>query len=390
MTGMNGLRRRRSATPPAHASPTGIARVGTSLPALARRLRPGDIAIIDVMDLDQRSAAALAAASPVAVLNARSFLSGRFPAGGASVLAEAGIALVDHLGPRILDVKDGTTLKIDGGSVTVAGEVLASGTRLNEQSIAAAMGAASEGMRVQLASFTANAMDYVQREGDLLLEGKGLPDVGVDLEGRHVVIVTGGYRHAEQLRGLRRYLRERRPRVIAVGDGVDALAAARLTPTLVVGNVEHVSERPLVAAKHVMVHDPSGDGAGVSRVEALGVTHSTCESGLASEDLALVLAHARGAAVIVTVGMESRLVDFLERDRSEVAGTFLARLQAGGTVIDAQTLGQIYRHRYSVASLVALMACAIAALGVAIWVTPGGRPWLADVGGTVMSWLGVS
>lgn len=390
MTDMNGLRRSRSATPEPPTTVAGPTRVGASLSALTRRLRPGDVAIISVMDLDRRSAAALAAAAPAAVLNAREFLSGRFPAGGAAVLSQAGVPLVEGLGAGILDVKDGTVVELDGGEVTAAGVSIASGTRLTEQSIEASMSAASDGMAVQLASFTANAMDHVDREADLLLDGKGLPDVDVDMEGRHVLIVTGGYRHAEQLQSLRRYIRERRPLVIAVGDGGDALAKARLKPAVIVGNVEHVSERALRAARHVMVHDPSGAEAGQTRVEALGLSHSTCESGLASEDLALLLAHTRGAAVIVTVGLEARLVDFLERDRSEVAGTFLARLQAGGSVVHAEALARIYRARYSTVTLVVMMLSALAALGVALWVTPGGRPWLENVAQTVMSWLGVA
>ncbi|GMA37348.1 hypothetical protein GCM10025876_35520 [Demequina litorisediminis] len=70
--------------------------------------------------------------------------------------------------------------------------------------------------------FTANAMETVMHEGDVLLEGQGLPQVGVPLTGRHVVVVAPGYRHREQLREIRRYLRDVRPVVFAVDKAADA------------------------------------------------------------------------------------------------------------------------------------------------------------------------
>jgi uncharacterized membrane-anchored protein len=389
MTGMTAFDDELPTAAPEGANPTGPARVGSPLRALIRRLRPGDVAVIDVMDLDRGSAAAMVQAGVAGVVNARPFLSGRYPAGGARVLAEAGVPMVDRLGPDILGIKDGTVLDIDGAQVKAGGSTVAAGTRLTSAAVESAMSESMEGMRVQLASFTANAMDHVERDAPLLLDGTGLPEVDIDLDGRHVLLVTGGFGHADQLQQLRRYIRERRPIVIAVADGADAARSARLTPALIVGNVEHVAEKALTSATHVVVHDSGGGNAGLTRVEALGVSHTHSESGLASEDIALLIAHTRGASVIVTVGMAATLVDFLEEDRSEVAGTFLARLQTGGRVIDAEALAQVYRHRYSTLSLTALMVCAIATLGVALWVTPGGRLWLEDIAATVATWIGV-
>ena len=57
----------------------GPARVDTRTKSLTRRLRPGDLAVIDHLDLDRVSAEALVQCRPGAVLNAARSTSGRYP-----------------------------------------------------------------------------------------------------------------------------------------------------------------------------------------------------------------------------------------------------------------------------------------------------------------------
>lgn len=373
----------------------GPARVEGSLRALLRRVRPGDVAVIDVMDLDARSAEALAARRPACVINAQRTLSGRFPAGGAKVLLDAGVVLVDEAGGAILGVKDGARIAIDAeGVVTRAGTEVASGVRLTESDVDAATAAATEGMHVQLASFAANAMDLVEHEAPLLLEGHGLPDAVLEVEGRPVVVVAPGYRHERRLKELRPFLRDHRPAIIAVGEAAQAVLDGAYPATLVVGDVEALSERALTKAGHVLLHDPAGGEAGASRVDALGVAHSAVTSTLASEDLAILLAHAAGASAVVTIGVPATLTELLESGSSqgrngEGAGTFLARLQAGSRIVDSGVLARLYRQRYPWWVLVALLASALLALGVAIWVTPGGQSWIEGAWQSLVGAIGV-
>ncbi|WP_084129825.1 putative cytokinetic ring protein SteA [Demequina sp. NBRC 110055] len=366
----------------------GPVRVDHTVTALVRQLRKGDIAVVDVMDLDQRSAEALVSARPAAVVNARESLSGRYPAGGPRVLLDAGIPLIDAAGPAVMDIKDGATASIAGGQITVDGGVVATGNVLDADRLVEAMRGAADGMRVQLQMFTANAMEQVLHEGDVLLEGQGLPDIGMDLTGRQVVVVAPGYRHREQLKEIRRYLGDVRPVVIAVEQGADAALDLGPAASVVVGDLEAVGEGALRAAQHAVVHAPRGGDGGVARAEALGIDHSSVESTLAAVDVAILMAHAGGAEVIVTVGVDARLMDFLESPQGDTAGTFLARLAAGGRLVDATTLALVYRHRFSAWSLIALVVAAFVALGAAIWVTPGGRAWAEDVWSALTSWIG--
>ena len=81
---------------------------------LTKRLAPGDIAIIDHVDLDRVSAASLISRQVSAVVNVAPSISGRYPNLGPRMLLEAGVPLVDDVGPEVFDqVKDGKLVRLD-------------------------------------------------------------------------------------------------------------------------------------------------------------------------------------------------------------------------------------------------------------------------------------
>src|SRR6476646_11331366 len=97
---------------------SGPARVDRRTKDLTKRLRPGDIAVIDHQDIDRVSAEALVACRPAAVVNAALSISGRYPNLGPEILVEAGIPLVDHVGRDVMhQVHDGQLLRVDGDEV---------------------------------------------------------------------------------------------------------------------------------------------------------------------------------------------------------------------------------------------------------------------------------
>ncbi|MFW2514077.1 putative cytokinetic ring protein SteA [Demequina sp. SO4-13] len=367
---------------------TGALRIEPSVRTLLRRLRPGDVAVIDILDLDQQSAEEIAARRPAAVVDVKASISGRYPTGGPRVLLEAGIPLIDEVGGAILGAKDGAGATVSGSQVLVDGTVIAEGREVTADVLADAMQDATEGMRVQLATFTANAMDHVEREADTILDGAGLPDVGLDLEGRHVVVVAPGYRHREQIASIRRYIRDHRPILIAVGHAADATLELASAPHLIIGDVDGVGDDALRSADRVLLHEPRGGASGQARIDALGLAHSVSDSALSSTALAILLAHNQGASVIVTVGVESSLQDYLDTSQADASGTFLARLQAGTSIVDAPALAQVYRHRYSPLTLVLLVVSGLLALAAAVGSTPAGRAWAEDLWSTATAWIG--
>ena len=73
---------------------TGTARLDRRTKRLTGRLRAGDIAIIDHVDIDRVSADALVACQVAAVVNAAPSISGRHPNLGPEILVAAGIPLL--------------------------------------------------------------------------------------------------------------------------------------------------------------------------------------------------------------------------------------------------------------------------------------------------------
>ena len=361
---------------------SGPARVDRRTKNLTKRLRPGDIAVIDHEDLDRVSAEALVACRPAAVVNAASSTSGRYPNLGPEIIVEAGIPLIDAAGPAVMALKDGMPLTVRDGQLTSeGGAAVGLGTLLDTETVAEAMALARAGLSDQMEAFAANTMDYLRQERDLLFDGVGVPAISTSLEDRHALIVVRGYHYKEDLQALRHYIREYKPILIGVDGGADALLEARLRPHLIVGDMDSVSDAALTCGAEIVVHAyRDGRAPGLERVEALGVTPVVFPATGTSEDVAMLLADDKGATLIVAVGTHVTLVEFLDKGRSGMASTFLTRLRVGGKLIDAKGVSRLYRSRISIATVFAMLTVGMLALGTALWATEGGRALLQVFG----------
>ncbi|HEX3003497.1 MAG TPA: putative cytokinetic ring protein SteA [Angustibacter sp.] len=370
----------------------GVARVDGRTKNLTKRLQPGDIAVIDHLDIDTVAAEALVARRPGAVVNAASSTSGRYPNLGPEILLAAGIPLVDGVGREVMvAVQEGDRIRVDGADVYVGDDVVASGTRQTDDTVAAAMEEARAGLAVQLEAFAANTMEYLRKERELLLDGVGVPDIRTDLEGRHVLVVVRGYHYKEDLQTLRHYVREYRPVIIGVDGGADAVLDAGLPLHLIVGDMDSVSDKALASGAEIVVHAyRDGRAPGQERVERLGVEPVVFPATGTSEDVAMLLADDKGAELIVAVGTHATLVEFLDKGRAGMASTFLTRLRVGGKLIDAKGVSRLYRARISSWQVLLLLVCGLLALFVAMSVTPAGQAALG-LGGArwddIWSWI---
>src|SRR6476660_9352090 len=117
--------RRRSSREPEVPGVRGPVRVDARTKNLTKRLRPGDIAVIDHQDIDRVSAEALLACRPAAVVNASLSISGRYPNLGPEILVEAGVPLIDNAGKDVmLQLREGQLARIEGDSVYVGDDVV--------------------------------------------------------------------------------------------------------------------------------------------------------------------------------------------------------------------------------------------------------------------------
>jgi uncharacterized membrane-anchored protein len=357
---------------------SGVARVDRRTKNLTKRLRPGEVAVIDHVDLDKVSAEALVACRPAAVVNASASISGRYPNLGPEILMAAGIPLLDGVGAQVMTtLEEGTSVHLEGERLLSGTKEVASGVLQDATSIEAAMLEARAGLNDQLESFAHNTMDYLVKERELLLDGVGVPDVRTKFDGRHALIVVRGYHYKEDLQILRHYIREYRPILIGVDGGADALIDARLKPDMIVGDMDSVSDRALTSGAEIVVHAyRDGRAPGLERVEKLGVTPVVFPATGTSEDVAMLLADDKGASLIVAVGTHATLVEFLDKGRSGMASTFLTRLRVGSKLIDAKGVSRLYRSRISGWWLLLMLAVGILALGAAMWATEGGKAYL--------------
>jgi uncharacterized membrane-anchored protein len=376
---------------------TGPVRVDRRTSTLVRRLRPGDIAVIDHLDLDKANAQALLDCGVVAVVNASPFISGRYPNLGPELLARAGVVLVDNVSSEAFTkLHDGSTARIHDGQIFVKDEPVVSGKQLSVEDVTAMMEEARGGLSTQLQSFTHNTTEFLRREQDLLLHGEGAPDLRTPLEGRPVIVVVKGHDYREDLRRLRRYIREQRPILVGVDAGADVLIEAGHRPDIVVigetglapgnrdGDGTTVSDRALRGAKEVVLHtDRAGRAVGSDRLERIGVRPQNFSASGTSEDVALLLADLAGASLIVSVGSYATLAEFLDQHRSGLSSTFLTRLRVGPKLVDAKGVPQLYAGRVRIWHLLAVLLAGIVALVIAIAATPVGHDWW-DV---IVGWL---
>lgn len=357
----------------------GPARLDRSTKLLARRLRPGDVAVVDHPDLDRLSAQMLRDAGVAAVVNTAASSTGRYPNEGPSVLLAAGVPLLDVPGADLFGrLAEGAQVCLDGNRLLAGGLPVATGRRYDPAAVAAALEAGRAGLGSELEAFSVNTLEFLRRERDLLIDGVAPPPLRTTLAGRQVLVVVRGHDYREDLASLRPYIRDYRPVLIGVDGGADALLDAGLTPHLVVGDMDSVSDRALRCGAELVVHAyPDGRAPGQARLRALGlVPGAVFAVPGTSEDAALLLADAHRAELIVAVGAHATLVEFLDKGRAGMASTFLTRLRLGPRLVDAKGVSRLYRSRIGTGSLIALVAASLVAFAAALAVSEVGRTYL--------------
>ena len=359
----------------AEAVHTGPARLGRRTKELVKRLRPGDVAILDHADLDRVSAEELVESGVRVVVNVAPSASGRFPNPGPLELVRAGVVLVDVPGaPLFEEVGEGELLTVREGGVYRLGTLLAQGTTLTTTGLEAALAQQRSRVTEALETFADNTLRHLREEGKLLTEGVSFPALRTRFRERHALVVARGPGYKRDLRIVLPYVRDFRPVLVAVDGGADALLHAGLRPDVIVGDMDSVSDAALRCGAELLVHAyADGHAPGAARLRRLGLAHELVAAPGISEDVALLLAHDKGAELIVAVGTHFNLVEFLERDREGMASTFVTRLKVGEVLVDAKGVSQLVSRRVGVWPLVAFAAAGITAIVVAVLVSPALR-----------------
>jgi uncharacterized membrane-anchored protein len=350
----------------------GTARLGERTKHLVKRLRPGDVAVINHVNVDRIAAEELIEAGVAAVLNAAPSSDGKYPNAGPLMLARAGIRLIDAFDSGLFELlHDGDRLTIDGGTVWVSGQEVLRGRVLGEAELELQL--QEQRMRIDeaLAEFAENTVAHVRQETDLLTGTIDFPPTEAHFRDRHVLIVVRGERHRRDLKALRAYIRDMRPLIVAVDGGADGVLEAGLKPDLILGDMDSASDKALACGAELIVHAyPDGRAPGCERLIEAGLPHTIVPAAGTSEDVAMLMAFEKGAALIVSVGAHFNLIEFLDRKRGGMSSTFLTRLRIGERLVDAKGVSRLYQPSSALAPFVLFGVAFLVLLTILIITSP--------------------
>lgn len=352
----------------------GPARLGRRTKLLVKKLVRGDVAVLDHRDLDRVSAEDLVAAGVSAVLNCRPSSSGTYPNMGPLLLIQAGVHLVDLPDDSLFEaLHEGEPIEVRGGEVLGArGTVVATGVVQEPAHVLAANEERRREIGEALEAFARNTVEHILEEQELLSGKLELPRFDTDFRDRPALVVVRGVDHEKDLQALRPYVRDVKPVLIGVDGGANAILEAGFTPDMVVGDMDSVSDATLRCGAEIVVHAyTDGRAPGRERLQELDVPHKVLPAPGTSQDVAMLIAYEKGAELIVSVGSQSNLVEFLDKARRGMSSTFLTRLRIGEVLVDAKGVSRLYRPRPGLAPLTLVALSGVLTLVAVIALTPG-------------------
>ena len=353
----------------------GSARLGKRTKHLVKRLKPGDVAIIDHEDLDRVSAEELIACGVKAVVNVARSSSDRYPNMGPLLLVSAGVLLVDAPGAPLFErLKDGDAIVVRGGEIRRRDELIATGEVQEPVALRQLNDERRREIGEALEAFARNTVEHMIEERELLVGKLELPRFDTDFRDRPALVVVRGVDHKRDLRALRPYVRDVKPVIVAVDGGADALVEHGFKADMIVGDMDSVSDSTLRMGAEIVVHAyPNGRAPGRERVQELGLPHKIVPAPGTSQDIAMLIAAEKGARLIVSVGSQYNLVEFLDKNRRGMSSTFLTRLRVGEILVDAKGVSRLYRPRPGLTPIVALFIVGVIAFVAIVALTPGLR-----------------
>ena len=225
-------------------------------------------------------------------------------------------------------------------------EVLSRGEVLDLAVVRAQTEARRREISEALERFAYNTIEHMREERELLAGRIELPRFSTDFRDRSTLVVVRGVGHQRDLRALRLFIRDMRPLLVAVDGGADALLEEGLQPDMLSATWTRRRPRRCAAAPSSsctptrMAVPPV-----VTAWRKLGLRFKLVPAPGTSQDLALLIAAEKGARLIVSVGSQFNLVEFLDRNRKGMSSTFLTRLRIGEILVDAKGVSRLYQPR---------------------------------------------
>ena len=336
---------------------------------LVNRLEPGDVAVIDHDDLDEIAANSLVEKKVAAVVNCGKSITGRYPNLGPKILSNVNIPIFDVAkGDIFNNLREGDVIEIAAGRIFTDDGVIAEVESLSRERIDNLLMLAEENIEIELEKFIKNTLKYAIKEKDFILGNLKIPKINTEIKGKLALVVVRGQNYREDLSAILSYIKEVGPVLIGVDGGADALMEFGLTPDIIIGDMDSVSDECLKKCKEIIVHAYlDGEAPGMERINSLGLDAKLFPAPGTSEDIAMLLAYDKGADLIVAVGTHSNMIDFLEKGRKGMASTFLVRMKVGSKLVDARGVNKLYKSNiklkyviwFIVAAFIPILAIAL-------------------------------
>jgi uncharacterized membrane-anchored protein len=369
----------------------GRVRLGRRTKHLVKKLVPGDVAVIDHVNIDRIAAEELIASGVGVVINASPSSNGRYPNAGPLLLAQAGVRLIDVEDADPFELlADGNRVTVSGGVVLGGGRELLRGHELGVDELERRRAEQLERVDEALAEFAENTVAHVRQETDLLTGSVEFPPTRASFRDRHVLIVVRGDRHRRDLKALRAYIRDVRPLVVAVDGGADGVLEAGMKPDVILGDMDSAGDEALRCGAELIVHAyPDGRAPGRRRLLDLGLDHMLLPAAGTSEDVAMLMAYEKGATLIVSVGAHFNLIEFLDRKRGGMSSTFLTRLRIGEKLVDAKGVSRLYNPSSPFGPMALFLAAFMVLLAIVVITSPALNDLVQLVWLKIKIWLGL-
>ena len=360
------------------------------------KLADGDIIVIDAPDITRVLAQRIIDSKAKAVLNTGAFTTGAVPNFGPQMLLDADVVLVENVElAESSKLRDGKPHRLCEGKLYLGDRRVAAGDEVTMDKISADFDEARTGMVDRLEAFSGNFVEFAATEAPLYVDGLGIPEVETKLDGRKVLIVSGGEGHERTLKNLKGFIGEFDPVLIGVDAGADTLVAQGYEPDLIIGDPAKIEADTLRSgARVILPADPDGHAHGLEHIQDLGIGAMTFPAlSDSATDLALVLADHHGASMIVTAGSSLDQGDvYAGADKQSLPSALLSRLKAGDKLVNGDVVADLYRVEGGGLRIMWALLAIIVALAVIIAIagTAGDGPVsenLIDTWNSIALWF---
>lgn len=317
----------------------GFVKIGTRTKELIKYLSSEDIAIIQHDDIDELAAEALINTRLKAVINTGKSMTGSYYSRGSAMLVSNNIQLYDTI-LDIAEFKDSDFVRIKGKDLILNSSCMYSNScfSVNSEYIQQRTLECSFNHSKQLSGFINNTLDYAEKEKDLILNFNDYPELNTSINGRNVIVVVRSAESREALLSIKSFININNPILIGVDGGADTIVSCGLTPDILIGDMDSVSDLGIFRSREIILHAYiNGSCPCLKRITSLNIKYKLLPMIGTSEDVALLLAYDKGASNITLIGGHNSMIDFLERGRKGMGSTLITRLKIEDRLID-------YRH----------------------------------------------